>query len=80
MGCVRIVVDDLDGPLATDAAHWLVQSYSDLDVSWDGRELILRADQRSEVELGTLWRIGLANERFHHAVRSRRSAALAALA
>lgn len=80
MGCVRISADDLDDPLVADAVHWLAQFYSDLDVSWEGRELVLRADQRSEVELGALWRTGLANERLHHAVRSRRSAALAALA
>jgi hypothetical protein len=80
MGCVRILADGANDPLAADAAYWLAQFYSDLDVSWVGRKLVLRADARSESELGVLWRTALANERLHHAGRSYRSAALAALA
>lgn len=80
MACARIVVDDVDESLVTDTAHWLNQFYSDLDVSWDGRELILCANERSEVELGALWRIGLVNEQLYQTAHSRRSEALAALA
>lgn len=80
MGCMSISARDLDDPLVHNAIHWLAQFYSDLDVSCHGDKFILRADHRSDTELGILWRSALANERLYDAARSTRASALATLA